>query len=44
MDTVGGGEGETNGESSMETYPLPHVRQMPVGIHCVTQGAQTSAP
>ena len=43
MDTVREGEGGTNGESGMETYPLPHVKQMPVGIHCVTQGAQTSA-
>ena len=38
------GEGGMNGESSMEMYTLSHVKQMPVGIHCVTQGAQTSAP
>ena len=32
---------EKNGESSMETYTLPYVKQ-PVGI-CMTQGAQTGA-
>ena len=32
--------GGTNGESSVETYALPYVKQ-PVGISCTTQGAQT---
>ena len=33
------GEGGMNGESSMEMYTLSHVKQMPVGICSMTQGA-----
>ena len=36
------GEGGTNGESNMETYTLPYVKQ-PMGICCMTQGTQTGA-
>ena len=36
------GEGGMYGESKMETYTLPYVKQ-PMGICCVTQGIQTSA-
>ena len=42
---LGGGEGRergTNGESSVETYALPHVKQ-PVGICWMTQGTPTRA-
>ena len=34
------GEGGTNGESNMETYTLPYVKQ-PMKICCMTQGTQT---
>jgi len=38
MDMGGqGGEGWMYGESNMETYTLPYVKQ-PMRIHCVTQG------
>ena len=40
---VGGGKGGMNGESSMETYTLPYVKQMPAGICWMTQGTQTRA-
>ena len=36
-------EGRMNGDSSMETYTLPDVKQ-PVGICCMTRGTQTGAP
>ena len=44
MDMGGGeeGEDEMNGESSVETYTLPYVKQ-PMGICCMTQGTQTGA-
>ena len=31
VDTLGKGEGGTNGESSTETYTLPYVKQIPNG-------------
>ena len=42
---MGGREGEngTNGESSMETYTLPHENRQPMGTGCRTQEAQTAA-
>ena len=40
---VGRGKGGMNTKSSMETYTLPYVKQMPVGICCMTQGTQTRA-
>ena len=30
-----------NGESSMETYTLPYVKQIAVEVCCVTRGTQT---
>ena len=42
-DTGGKAEGCTNGESGVETCTLPYVNREPVGILCVTQGAQTRA-
>ena len=35
------GEGEMNGESSMDTCTLTFVNRQPVGICCMTQGTQT---
>ena len=37
------GEGEINGESSMDSYTLTYVNREPVGICCMTQGTQTRA-
>ena len=39
MDKGGGeeGEGEMNGESSMDAYTLTYVNRQPMGIHCMTQ-------
>ena len=34
------GEGEMNGESSMEAYTLTYVNRQPMGICCMTQGTQ----
>ena len=31
VDTVGEGEGRTNGEDSIETYTLPYVKQIASG-------------
>ena len=42
-DTGGKREGWTNEESVMETDTLPDVNRQPVGIPCMTQGAQTRA-
>ena len=43
MDKGGGeeGEGEMNGESSMEAYTLTYVTRQPMGICSMTQGNQT---
>ena len=35
------GEGELNGESSMEAYTLSYVKQIGNGNYCITQGTQT---
>ena len=43
VDTVGEGEGGANGDSSMETYKWPHIKQRASGICCMTQGTQTGA-
>ena len=40
---AGEGEGGTNGEGSKETYALSCVKQIAVGICCMSQGAQTIA-
>ena len=37
----GGGEDEMNGESTVETYTLPHVKQIANGNFPMTQGTQT---
>ena len=37
------GEGEMNGESSMDAYTLAYVNRWPMGICCVTQGTQMGA-
>ena len=37
------GEGETNGESSMEACTLTYVNRWPMGICRMTQGTQTGA-
>ena len=37
------GEGEMNGESSMDVYTLPYVNRKPMGICCMTQGIQMGA-
>ena len=38
-------ESATNSEKSMETYIYSHMKNRePMGIFCVTQGAQPSAP
>ena len=44
MDKDGGkeGEGEMNGESSMEAYTLTYVKQ-PMEIYCMTKGTQIRA-
>ena len=39
----GGGEGEMNGESSMDACTPTFVNRQPVGICCMTQGTQTGA-
>ena len=39
----GEGEGGTNGGSCMETYILPYVNKIAIGICCMTQGTQTGA-
>ena len=44
VDTVGGGDGWTNWEASMEKYTLSYVTWIKlVGICCVTQGTQPRA-
>ena len=45
MDKGGGeeGEGEMNGESSMDAYMPTYVNRQPMGICCMTQGTQTGA-
>ena len=45
MDKGGGeqGEGEMNGDSSMDAYTLTYVNRQPMGICCMTQGNQTGA-
>ena len=45
MDRDGGGrgEGEINGESSMDAYTLTYVNRQPIRISCMTQGNQTGA-
>ena len=43
MDTAREGEGGTKQESSMETYTLAYVKQMPVGMCSMTRGAQARA-
>ena len=42
MDKGGGeeGEGEMNGDSSMDAYTLIYVNRQPMGICCMTQGTQ----
>ena len=37
------GEGEINGESSIEVNTSTYVNRQPMGICCVTQGTQTGA-
>ena len=37
------GEGEMNGDSSMEAYTLTHVNRQPMGVCCMTQETQTGA-
>ena len=37
------GEGEMNGESSMEAYTLTYVKRQPMEIYSMTQGTQTGA-
>ena len=37
------GEGEMNGQSSMDAYTLVYVNREPMGICCTTQGTQTGA-
>ena len=37
------GEGELNGESSMEPSTLTHVNRQPIRNCCMTQGTQTGA-
>ena len=37
------GEGEMNGQSSMDAYTLVYVNREPMGICCMTQGTQTGA-
>ena len=37
------GEGETNGESSLEACTLTYVNRWPMGICRMTQGPQTGA-
>ena len=41
MDTVGEGEGGMNGESNMETYTLPYVKQMASGNLLCDTGSST---
>ena len=43
MDKGGGeqGEGEMNGDSSMDAYTLTYVNRQPMGICCMTQGIQS---
>ena len=45
MDRDGGGrgEGEINGESSMDAYTLTYANRYPMGICCLTQGSQIGA-
>ena len=45
MDKGGGeeGEGEMNGESSMEAYTPTYVNRQLMGICCMTQETQTGA-
>ena len=40
MDKGGGeeGEGEVNGEHSMDVYAVANVNRQPMGICCMTQG------
>ena len=38
-----GGEDGKNGDSIVETYTLPYGERKPVGIGCLTQGAQSGA-
>ena len=44
VDTVEGGEGGTNWESSADVYTRLCVKQIARGSHCRTQGAQSWAP
>ena len=37
------GEGEMNGESSMDAYTPTYVNRQPMGICCMTQKTQTRA-
>ena len=37
----GGGEDEMTGESTVETYTLPHVKEIAHGNFPMTQGTQT---
>ena len=37
------GEGEINGENSMDAYTLTYVHRQPMGTCCMTQGTQTGA-
>ena len=41
MDTVGEGEGGMNGESNMETYTLPYVKQIASGNLLCDTGSST---
>ena len=45
MDKGGGkeGEGEINGQSSMDAYTLAYVNREPMGICCTIQRTQTGA-
>ena len=36
----GGGQGRITGESTIETYTLPYVKQQPVEICCMIQGTE----
>ena len=37
------GQGEMNGESSMDAYTLTYVNREPMGICCITHRTQTGA-